>query len=94
MNESWDSDVLLDMEDSLNRIAPEKQGLYRHSSEGLDDMPAHVRHTCLALMTAPMFGIGILLFLLFVLICIFCCGCGSLCSFLTPLSRSNLHWSG
>lgn len=34
-----------DMSDALDRIAPEdrKGNLYRHSAEGLDDMPAHIK---------------------------------------------------
>ena len=32
----------LDMEDSLNKIVPEGKG-YRHSCEGPDDMPGHVK---------------------------------------------------
>ncbi|KAM3081996.1 hypothetical protein ACMFMG_004455 [Clarireedia jacksonii] len=45
LNENWDEDVRSDMSDALDRIAPEdKKGeLYRHSAEGLDDMPAHVK---------------------------------------------------
>jgi secondary thiamine-phosphate synthase enzyme len=41
LNENWDSDVRADMSDALDRIAPEdrKGDLYRHSAEGLDDMP-------------------------------------------------------
>lgn len=41
LNENWDSDVREDMSDALDRIAPEdrKGTLYRHSAEGLDDMP-------------------------------------------------------
>lgn len=41
LNENWDSDVRDDMSDALDRIAPEdrKGNLYRHSAEGLDDMP-------------------------------------------------------
>ncbi|TKX26822.1 hypothetical protein C1H76_0977 [Elsinoe australis] len=45
LNENWDSDVREDMSDALDRIAPEdrKGNLYRHSAEGLDDMPAHIK---------------------------------------------------
>ncbi|EWS72670.1 secondary thiamine-phosphate synthase enzyme (macronuclear) [Tetrahymena thermophila SB210] len=43
LNENFDPDVRLDMEDTLNRIVPEGNKLYRHSSEGKDDMPAHVK---------------------------------------------------
>jgi thiamine phosphate synthase YjbQ (UPF0047 family) len=41
LNENWDSDVREDMSDALDRLAPEdrKGNLYRHSAEGLDDMP-------------------------------------------------------
>lgn len=41
LNENYDSDVREDMTDALDRIAPEdKKGeIYRHSAEGLDDMP-------------------------------------------------------
>jgi secondary thiamine-phosphate synthase enzyme len=43
LNENYDEDVRLDMEDSLNRIVPENNKLYRHTSEGKDDMPSHVK---------------------------------------------------
>lgn len=41
LNENWDEDVRADMTDALDRVAPEdrKGNLYRHSAEGLDDMP-------------------------------------------------------
>ena len=45
LNENWDSEVREDMTDALERIVPyDKKGdLYRHSCEGPDDMPAHVK---------------------------------------------------
>ncbi|KAK1854008.1 hypothetical protein CCHR01_03313 [Colletotrichum chrysophilum] len=47
LNENWDDDVRADMSDALDRIAPEVgpkgQELYRHSAEGPDDMPAHIK---------------------------------------------------
>ncbi|KAL2828061.1 hypothetical protein BDW59DRAFT_143718 [Aspergillus cavernicola] len=45
LNENWDEDVREDMSDALDRIAPvDKRGnLYRHSAEGEDDMPAHIK---------------------------------------------------
>ncbi|KAI3541867.1 hypothetical protein CSPX01_07375 [Colletotrichum filicis] len=47
LNENWDDDVRADMSDALDRIAPEAgpkgQELYRHSAEGPDDMPAHIK---------------------------------------------------
>ena len=41
LNENWDSDVREDMTDAMDRIVPEdkKGDMYRHSAEGLDDMP-------------------------------------------------------
>jgi secondary thiamine-phosphate synthase enzyme len=42
INENADSDVLRDLEASLNHLAPEDFP-YRHTVEGPDDMPAHVK---------------------------------------------------
>jgi secondary thiamine-phosphate synthase enzyme len=42
INENADSDVPLDMESSFNTICPEDFP-YRHTCEGPDDMPAHVK---------------------------------------------------
>ncbi len=41
--ENADADVLRDLEAFFARLAPEADGLYRHTSEGADDMPAHIR---------------------------------------------------
>jgi secondary thiamine-phosphate synthase enzyme len=48
LNENWDSDVRDDMSDALDRLAPEdkKGNLYRHSAEGLDDMPVCAFSRC------------------------------------------------
>jgi secondary thiamine-phosphate synthase enzyme len=46
INENADSDVPLDMESSFNAIAPEDFD-YRHTIEGPDDMPAHVKASLL-----------------------------------------------
>ncbi|KAJ5054402.1 uncharacterized protein L3040_000676 [Drepanopeziza brunnea f. sp. 'multigermtubi'] len=56
LNENWDEDVREDMSDALDRIAPEdrKGELYRHSAEGLDDMPAHIKSALIgASVTIP-----------------------------------------
>ncbi|KAK3679681.1 hypothetical protein LTR78_000057 [Recurvomyces mirabilis] len=56
LNENYDEDVRDDMSDALDRIAPEdKKGeLYRHSAEGLDDMPAHIKSALVgASVTVP-----------------------------------------
>ena len=46
INENADPDVQLDMESSLSAIAPESFP-YRHTCEGPDDMPAHVKSSLL-----------------------------------------------
>lgn len=38
----WDADVPLDLESSFNALAPESFP-HRHTCEGPDDMPAHVK---------------------------------------------------
>ncbi len=44
LDENVDKDVRADMSDALDRIAPEdrKGDVYRHSAEGVDDMPVGV----------------------------------------------------
>lgn len=42
IQENADPDVLLDLAEFFERLAPEEVS-YRHRSEGLDDMPAHIR---------------------------------------------------
>jgi secondary thiamine-phosphate synthase enzyme len=42
INENADSDVPADLESSLSSLAPEDFP-YRHTAEGPDDMPAHVK---------------------------------------------------
>jgi secondary thiamine-phosphate synthase enzyme len=46
INENADPDVPIDLETSLSAIAPENFP-YQHTSEGPDDMPAHVKHSLL-----------------------------------------------
>jgi secondary thiamine-phosphate synthase enzyme len=46
INENADPDVPIDLENSLSAIAPENFP-YQHTSEGPDDMPAHVKHSLL-----------------------------------------------
>ena len=43
VQENADPDVRGDLERFLNRLVPEHDPLYRHTLEGPDDMPAHVR---------------------------------------------------
>jgi secondary thiamine-phosphate synthase enzyme len=44
ISESYDSDVMKDLEASLDRLAPEDDKLYLHNSEGSDDCPAHIKN--------------------------------------------------
>jgi len=43
ITENADPDVLADLNTLLNRVAPEDDPHYRHTLEGLDDMPAHFK---------------------------------------------------
>lgn len=43
VQENADPDVLGDLERFLARLVPENDPLYRHTQEGPDDMPAHIR---------------------------------------------------
>jgi secondary thiamine-phosphate synthase enzyme len=43
IQENADPDVIADLNDHFNRLAPEDDKLYRHTVEGPDDMPAHIR---------------------------------------------------
>jgi secondary thiamine-phosphate synthase enzyme len=43
IQENADPDVVLDLNDFFSRLAPEDNRLYRHTAEGPDDMPAHIR---------------------------------------------------
>lgn len=42
IQENADPDVLRDLADAFDRLAPEA-AFYRHDTEGPDDMPAHIR---------------------------------------------------
>jgi secondary thiamine-phosphate synthase enzyme len=43
IQENADPDVLRDLNDFFNRLAPEDDAVYSHAAEGSDDMPAHIR---------------------------------------------------
>ena len=43
IQENADPDVVLDLKDYFERLAPERDPDYRHTTEGSDDMPAHIR---------------------------------------------------
>jgi len=43
IQENADPAVLRDLERWMNRLVPEEDGLYTHTAEGPDDMPAHIK---------------------------------------------------
>jgi secondary thiamine-phosphate synthase enzyme len=43
IQENADPDVVRDLDDFFRRLVPEDSSLYRHTAEGPDDMPAHIR---------------------------------------------------
>lgn len=43
LNENADPTVRIDFESFMNRMVPENDPLYRHTLEGSDDMPAHLK---------------------------------------------------
>jgi secondary thiamine-phosphate synthase enzyme len=43
IQENADPDVVRDLADYFERLAPENDPRYRHQDEGADDMPAHIR---------------------------------------------------
>ncbi len=60
INENADPEVRLDTEDWLNKIAPEDQPEYRHTLEGSDDLPAHLKSMMLGVsLTIPLVDGGL-----------------------------------
>ncbi len=47
INEDADPSVRTDFESFLNELIPENHPLYRHTMEGSDDMPAHLKASLL-----------------------------------------------
>ncbi|WP_421180511.1 secondary thiamine-phosphate synthase enzyme YjbQ [Aeromonas enteropelogenes] len=47
LNENCDPSVRADMEAHLHRLVPEDAPYYRHTCEGPDDMPAHIKSSLL-----------------------------------------------
>jgi secondary thiamine-phosphate synthase enzyme len=43
VQENADPEVLADLDRFFSRLVPDGDGLFRHTAEGPDDMPAHVR---------------------------------------------------
>jgi secondary thiamine-phosphate synthase enzyme len=55
IQENADPDVLADLEDFMRRLVARDPKLYRHTAEGPDDMPSHIR----AALTAVSLGVPI-----------------------------------
>lgn len=55
IQENADPDVVHDLKAFFNRVAPEDSRLYRHTAEGEDDMPSHIR----AALTATQLSIPV-----------------------------------
>ena len=51
INENADPDVRVDLAHIMDQVVPENQTFYRHTMEGLDDMPAHAK--------CSMFGVSL-----------------------------------
>ena len=47
INENADPTVRMDFESHMNKIVPEDMPYYRHTTEGSDDMPAHIKASIL-----------------------------------------------
>ena len=43
IQENADSDVLYDLKNFFHKLVPMDQKLYKHTTEGKDDMPAHIK---------------------------------------------------
>ena len=43
IQENADPDVLYDLKNFFDKLAPMKNELYKHTTEGKDDMPAHIK---------------------------------------------------
>ena len=56
IQENADPDVLRDLDDFFSRLVADDGGRYRHSAEGPDDMPAHIR----AALTASQLAVPVL----------------------------------
>jgi len=57
IQENADPDVPKDLEDFMHRLAPWTALLYRHRTEGPDDMPAHIRSALTNVsLTIPVLG--------------------------------------
>lgn len=52
IQENYEDSARLDLENWLNRLVPENDPLYTHTTEGSDDMPAHIKAALTAVSLA------------------------------------------
>ena len=57
IQENYDDSARRDLENWLNRLVPEGDPLYTHTTEGPDDMPAHIKSSLTATsLSIPILG--------------------------------------
>ena len=57
IQENADRDVQVDLVSAFERLVPEGRGLYTHTAEGPDDMPAHIRSVLTGVqLSIPLMG--------------------------------------
>jgi secondary thiamine-phosphate synthase enzyme len=61
IQENADPDVLSDLESFMRRLVSREPKLYRHTTEGPDDMPSHIRSALTAVSISVPFRAGQLL---------------------------------
>jgi len=61
IQENYDASARVDLENWLNRLVPEDDPLYTHTSEGADDMPSHIKSALTATQLSIPFQHGELL---------------------------------
>lgn len=57
ISENCDPDVPLDLNDFMNQLSPDSRN-FRHSSEGSDDMPAHIKSSLVGVSLSIPFSQG------------------------------------
>jgi secondary thiamine-phosphate synthase enzyme len=61
IQENYDDSARVDLENWLNRLVPERDSLYTHTTEGDDDMPSHIKSALTATQLSIPFQQGELL---------------------------------
>tara|TARA_R110002072_G_scaffold51170_5_gene136994 strand:- start:4510 stop:4944 length:435 start_codon:yes stop_codon:yes gene_type:complete len=61
IQENYDDSARVDLENWLNRLVPEQDSLYTHTTEGDDDMPSHIKSALTATQISIPFQHGALM---------------------------------